>query len=459
MTLQQISQAASEGRQVKLSEILLPKQRQAFELLSDDITMEVVYGGAAGGGKSLIGSLWLAVNCMQYPGSRWLLGRSVLKTLKETTLETFFEITGAMNWSQFYKYNQQTGQITWDNGSIILLKDLFAYPSDPNFDNLGSLEITGAFIDEAAQVTHKAKQIVKSRIRYKLAEFGVIPKMLMTLNPSKNWVYSEFYKPFREGTLPKTKAFIPALPGDNPYLPKEYIENLQTLDEVSKQRLLYGNFDYDDDPTALIEHDAMLDLFFNDHVAEDKANKYLTCDIAGRGSDAFRIGVWHGFRLVEDYEMPVSTGKEVIDKIKAIKIVHGVPNSHIVYDADGVGGGVDGFFPGAHGFLNGARPQNDENYENLKTQCYFKLAELINNREMWIVEKKSPEQVEKITEELGQVKRRDPDADGKLKIIRKEEVKQNIGRSPDYADMLMMRCYFVVKKQAPALNVLKRMKY
>lgn len=457
MTLRELRQRTESGGEVKLSEILLPKQRAAFQYLNDNVTNELFYGGAAGGGKSLLIAIWLSHRCLKYPGSRWLMGRSELKTLKETTLATFFDLTSALGWSSLYNYNQQSGLIRWTNGSEILLKDLKHYPSDPNFDGLGSLEITGVVIDECPQVTHRAKEIVKSRIRYKLDEFGIIPKILMTGNPAKNWVYSEFYNPYKKGQLPKERAFLPALVTDNPYLPESYIDNLRNLKhEADKQRLLYGNFDYDDDPAALIDFEAQNDLFHNEHVLPDTANKYLTCDIAGRGSDVFRIGYWEGLVLCEDWEVPISTGKGVVEKIRQVKIAKGVPNSNIVYDADGVGGGVDGWFQGAKAFLNGGSPLNGEQYENLKTQCYYKLAELINAREMWIKARKNDEQVELITQELGQVKRRAMDADGKLKIIRKEEVKENIGRSPDYSDMLMMRCFFLLKKPTPALSIIRR---
>ena len=156
---------------------LLPKQENAVYYLKDYETKELLYGGAAGGGKSALGCLWLIESCQKYPGSRWLMGRAKLKALKETTLNTFFELSSNLGITDQFTYNAQTNIIYWNNGSEILLKDLFLYPSDPNFDSLGSLEICGAFIDECNQVVYKAWQIVTSRCRYKLNEFSLIPKV------------------------------------------------------------------------------------------------------------------------------------------------------------------------------------------------------------------------------------------------------------------------------------------
>ena len=149
---------------------LLPKQENAVYYLKDNETKELLYGGAAGGGKSALGCLWLIESCQKYPGSRWLMGRAKLKALKETTLNTFFELSSNLGITDQFTYNAQANVIYWTNGSEILLKDLFLYPSDPNFDSLGSLEITGAFIDECNQIVYKAWQIVTSRCRYKLNE-------------------------------------------------------------------------------------------------------------------------------------------------------------------------------------------------------------------------------------------------------------------------------------------------
>ena len=175
--------------------------------------------------------------CQNYPNTRWLMGRAKLKTLKETTLNTFFELASKLDIGDEFNYNAQSNVIYFHNGSEIILKDLFLYPSDPNYDSLGSLEITGAFIDECNQVVYKAWQIVKSRIRYKLSEYDLIPKMLGTLNPAKNWTYKEFYQPSKNGTLKDYRKFIQALPQDNPHLHPSYLKSLLQLDNNAKERL------------------------------------------------------------------------------------------------------------------------------------------------------------------------------------------------------------------------------
>ena len=188
------------------------KQDTALTYLEDNETTEIVFGGGAGGGKSILGCFWIIKNCLRYPGTRWLIGRAKLKTLKETTLKSFFEVLKMQNLpKEIISYNAQTSHITFINGSEIFLKDLFYYPSDPDFDEFGSLEITGAFIDEASQVTVKAKNIVKSRMRFKLIEYNLIPKLLITTNPTRGWIFDDFYEPDSEGTIEKHRKFVPSL--------------------------------------------------------------------------------------------------------------------------------------------------------------------------------------------------------------------------------------------------------
>ena len=237
-----------------------PKQKECLKYLFDDKTKEVLFGGAAGGGKSWVGCSYLITMCLTYPKTRYLMGRSKLDALKKTTLNTFFEVCTEWNLKALkdYTFNGSSNVITFYNGSEIILKDLFLYPSDRNFDSLGSLEITGAFIDEANQITEKAKNVVASRLRYKLDENGLIPKMLMTCNPAKNWVYSEYYRPAQDNTIKPYRKFIQSLVIDNSYISKHYETQLSQLDELSKQRLLFGNWEYDATDDSLIDYNSIM---------------------------------------------------------------------------------------------------------------------------------------------------------------------------------------------------------
>jgi phage terminase large subunit len=425
---------------------LLIKQEHAVYYLKDNVTKEILYGGAAGGGKSALGVLWLIEQCQTYPATRWLMGRSKLKTLKETTLNTFFELTSNLKLSTSYNYNSQTGVITWTNGSEILLKDLYSYPADPNFDSLGSLEITGAFIDECNQISFKAWQIVTSRIRYKLNEYNLTPKILGTCNPAKNWTYSKFYLPTAAGTINETRKFIQSLPTDNPNLPPSYLDSLLALDENSKQRLYYGNWEFDNDPARLIDFDKIQNIFTNDFV--DAGDMYISADIARYGSDKMVILVWSGFRVIEIFTLDKSSITETAEAIKSLMNKHRVPLSNVVADEDGVGGGVVDIVR-CKGFVNNSKALKEENnnveYQNLKTQCYYKLAELIQSNKLFI-DCNNADIQDTICKELEQVKRDKIDQDGKLRILPKEKVKELIGHSPDYSDALAMRFYFDLKQ-------------
>lgn len=426
------------------------KQTIALDYLEDNETTEALFGGGAGGGKSILGAYWLAKMCLKYDESRWVMGRASMKTLKETTYISFLKMARMQNMKADVHFQVTSPQhkdypncILFPNKSVILMKDLEFYPSDPDFDELGSLEITGGFIDEANQVTEKAKNILASRMRHNITEYGILPKLLMTCNPAKNWTYRQFYKPFKDGTIPEYRKFVKSLVTDNPDIDPTYYQNLLKLDKNSKERLLYGNWEYDDDPASLINFDAIVNIFTNDFTPS--GNKYITCDVARFGSDRTVIGVWDGWRCrLFDYKKLSIT--EVADKIREHKAKNNVPMQNIIADEDGVGGGVVDLL-GCKGFVNNSVPlvnQSDfkkENYINLKSQCYFGLAAKINANELF-VEVKSNEMKDSLIEELEQVKQHNMDKDVKKQVIPKEKVKEILGRSPDLSDTLMMRMWF-----------------
>jgi hypothetical protein len=359
-----------------------------------------------------------------------------------------------------YKYNAMDGVIEFvQPGSTIYLKDLFAYPSDPDFDSLGSTEYTYAFIDEASQIKQKAKNVVRSRLRYMLDDFGIIPKLLMTCNPSKNFLYTEFYKPAKDNTLERGKAFIPSKVQDNPHLPDSYIATLKTLDKISQERLLYGNWEYDDDPATLMDYDAIIDLFSNTVEGQipekgpdgkrlpDSRKRYISCDVARFGKDKTVIAVWYGLECVELRAYAKTSTTTVAGKLREAMQRHKIGASKVIIDEDGIGGGVKDQLPRSKGFIAQTKPFKGENYKNLKAQCYYRLASLVNSGDI-AVRTENVEYQQLLTEELEQVKAKDIDKDGKMAIIPKDKVSELLGRSPDFSDTMMMRMYFEFKPQA-----------
>lgn len=419
--------------------ILTKKQLQASKYLTDWTTDYVGYGGSAGGGKTVLGCDWLMQMCHYVEGSKYFIGRDNIKDTRASVLKTWGEVAKIYNFTR-YKFTD-TG-IVFDNGSEIELLDLTFYPyKDPMFDRLGSKEYTAGWIEEAQQVHPLAFEVLKTRVGRWKNEI-VKSKILCTFNPRKCWVDDTFYRPFKNGTENPTIRFVYALPTDNPYLPKDYIKRLHELkDEATKQRLLYGNFDYDDDPTALIDYSAIEAMFERGHTKQGL--KTITADVARFGSDKAVIILWNGFCVEEIVTFDTSSTTLIINTIRAMAQKNGVLTNRIVVDDDGVGGGVTDALR-CVGFNNGARPVNDA-YANLKTECGYKLAEKISD--ITIQANLTQLQREHIKQELQQLKTYDADKDGKLKILPKDRIKQNIGRSPDYLDAFIMRMYFEVKKE------------
>lgn len=145
-----------------------------------------------------------------------------------------------------FNYNSQKHVINWANGSQTILKDLFLYPADPDFISLGSTEYTDAFIDEAPEVTLKAIEIVGTRIRWMLNDFGLVPKLLMTGNPSEGAIKERFIEKDGEAVvLGDHQKFVQSLVTENPDedFKKLYIQQLERLSsDYDKQRLLYGDW-------------------------------------------------------------------------------------------------------------------------------------------------------------------------------------------------------------------------
>ena len=414
------------------------KQKEALSYLAiDNDCRQLLYGGSAGSGKSFLGCDWQIKRRLKYPGTRGLIGRAELKKLRLSTLATFFELCTKYNLiaGKHYTYNGQDHVINWFNGSQIILMDLADMPSDADFSRFGSLEITDYFVDEASEVSEKCINILNSRVRYKLINDN--PKGLLTCNPHKGWLYREFFDAQRNGSIRKDRRFIQALPTDNPHISPVYIESLQMLPDIDRKRLLEGDWDYDETKDRLYEYDDLLRCF---RPSTTLGDKFITADIARMGDDRTVIIVWNNLHAEKFVVLKHKPINEVVDTINDLIKNHSVRLSNVLTDEDGIGGGVVDFIR-CKGFLNGSKAVRD-NYMNLKCDCYFKLGELISSNAITF----ESTHKDTIVKELEMIRREKIDSDGKLRVTNKEDLKKRHGISPDFADAIMMRAFYELKK-------------
>ena len=248
---------------------------------------------------------------------------------------------------------------------------------------------------------------------------------------------------------------------DNPYIPPQEIEKArQELDATTYQQEILA--EYVENAGALFKYTALIDMFSNT-ITKD-GEKYLTVDIADDGSDKGEFAFWDGLELyrIEQFERLNTEG--YISQIREYAADQRVPYSNIAVDAIGVGAGVAssslldgiiGYKSSQHAMRTDIDPVRLPNvhytntiplttdYKNLRSQCVFTLASLVNNHEI-ACRISDVRLKEHIIEELA-LYQDISTGDGKRMATQKEDIRAMLGRSPDLSDTLIMRQYFTLR--------------
>ncbi len=439
----------------------ISQQIRAAKFWNDSETEQILYGGAKGGGKSYLGAFLIFNDALIYPDTHYFIARQELTDLRKYTIPTIHEVFKNLGLSleQYANFDGQYNVYTLYNGSKVFLIACKDKPSDPLFEGFGSMQMTRGWIEEGGEVSEDAKANLWLSVgRWKNDVYKLPAKLLITANPKKGWMKREFI----DVALPVERKYIQAFATDNAYLPKSYIEKLSNeKDAVRRQRLYEGRWDYDEEQDSLITYDALSDAFSTTVVKDNQ--KYLVIDVARFGRDTTTFNFWSGLELYKIEQFSKQDTQNTIQKAKDMARVEQIPWSNIMVDEDGIGGAVVDGMQGVKGFIANSTPLptrtainskikylNDftpkTNFQNLKAQCAFKLAALINEHKIAF---QVPDYRETIIEELtGLLRHKNADSDGKLTIKPKDEVKEALGRSPDIGDPLIYRMWFELKKDA-----------
>ena len=144
---------------------LTRKQIAAYKVLTDygNGVSDVLYGGAARGGKTWLGCFWQITRRLQFAGSVGMITRADFTDLNSTTLVTFWKVVKAMGLQGTITYKGGIDNYAlFPNGSKIFFRWCKFLPKDPEFDRFGSYELTDFFGDEAQQYHPKFIAVIKS---------------------------------------------------------------------------------------------------------------------------------------------------------------------------------------------------------------------------------------------------------------------------------------------------------
>ena len=205
---------------------------------------EVLFGGAAGGGKSWGQIIDALIYALKYPGSKQLILRRTYPELEKSIIRQHLEIYPDKT---IYKYNSSKHTGTFSNGSVIDFgycaaeKDVYQYQG-AEYDTIR--------FDELTHFTEFMYMYLLSRLR----GANDYPKQIKsTANPGNVghvWVKKRFIEiaPTETEYIAEfgTRIFLPSKVQDNPALQAkdpDYIKRLEQLPEKERKALLFGDWD------------------------------------------------------------------------------------------------------------------------------------------------------------------------------------------------------------------------
>ncbi len=304
----------------------------------------LLYGGGIRSGKTFL-VLGLADElCMQYPGVRVVVIRKTLSNIKRNTWPSFRKILDCGKDRKRATLNKQDQTWYYKNGSEVIGMGV-DISTDPELNDMRGLEPTIIILEEGNELARKVFSVAISRSgQWKNNEYGIPPLVLVTCNPSNEWVKDVFYDRYVENRLNPPFYYQPALPQDNPWNSKQYLKLLETLPEAEYERYVKGNWDYADIPNQLTPYLYFKECLLTDEEFDDqklhREPKYIGVDVAREGDDktVFCYGDDIGILWWEEYKHKKCSITAPILLAKADE--YKIPLFNIICDANGNGAGL-----------------------------------------------------------------------------------------------------------------------
>ena len=213
---------------------------------------EVLYGGAAGGGKTKALVMDALFRCLRYPGTMAAVFRRTYRELEDTDIKEAL----ASYPKQIAKYNAGRHEFALVNGSKVIFRHC---ENAADRFNYSGIEIQFLYFDELTSFEKEIYDFLKTRLRAAKA-LGVTPIVRSASNPGNighGWVKALFvdvgpYMTIQTQTIYSEALrrerkirtqYIPALAMENPHITEDYLFELEQKPEALRRALLNGDWD------------------------------------------------------------------------------------------------------------------------------------------------------------------------------------------------------------------------
>ncbi len=428
--------------------------------------------GGRGGAKSKEEVQKSVIELMTLPFHRIVLVRKVYDTIKDSIFAEFVDQIDEWNLRQFFHITTSPLYIKCKLTNNVVLCRGMDKPS-----KIKSLKDPTKFIlEEADENPYEAFGMINGSLRTPKA---VYLQMVLLFNTSskQHWIYKRFIKGrvFQTGKLLTydNVGLIHLTHKQNNFLPDSFHEEMEDLknhDYTAYRLDALGEFLETNDDRCIVTIDAVDDLPYNSYILPTRKNEnlYMSADIAALGQDKFVISIRDGLCFIHISIFDVIDHDEIIAEIKKLEKRYQIRRSHIIYDATGEGAFVGAYLKGAFAFQGSLaaieRTGENKTYFNLRSQAFFELARLINNREVYFLpevqntafvhngEKSTiMEEIKKELKAILQVL-----SSSKLRVCGKLKMKEILQRSPDLIDTISMS---VVYEMADIKELQKKFGY
>lgn len=225
---------------------------------------------------------------------------------------------------------------------------------------------------------------------------------------------------------------------------KRYVAKLATKGGANVVNDMRGIWRDVDSGTSLVSLDD-LNNFFNNVEQRDGVMR-ASADVALSG-DFFVIFAFDGHHIVDMEAWRGVFSDEVVTFVKNFLKKNGVREENFTYDSNGLGLWLEGYFRRAQKFNNKSAPSDPRLWNNLKSECAEKFIKDLKDCKFSIDQNVLMRKFtdgkhhtfttqDRLTSERLALKRKD-DAQ-RFEIIAKQQMKDEVGHSPDFVEALFM---------------------